>query len=189
MEETEIPLEQDFDTLKPSDVHFRYGGKRYVLCEASEGDALQWREATFASARYKDGKLNGYVGLANTELLLVKLCIRELLFDASGAVSGEKQVTDPTLRTWKSRAVKWAFERVKEISDLNEGEPAERRALALALSRPNAPVTLDVLREYVLGLVQELPDVKPLADMLEAIDPAKGGAAKNAPSATGEPSS
>lgn len=188
-DELDREISMDFDTLKPRVHYFKFQNKRFALREASEGDKILWREAQFAAERYSDGKLIGYEGLAETSLILLAQCVKELLFDAQGNVSGEKPVSKTTIRTWPSRVGEQLFDMAKEISELNKGVPVERKSLAFCLSRPTAPVSLSKLREYVFELAKSSPDAKPFADMLEALDPVAGGVAKNEPSDTGSSSS
>lgn len=126
----------DFSSLAPIELPVKYAGRDYVLREASEADAAEWRNANARSARMQDGKVVGVDGIANSQALLVSRCLRD-------AATG-KNVDVPTIRTWVSRAVKRIFDKAVEISDLRE-KPETEEELVKAISE--AQEKLDLLRK------------------------------------------
>lgn len=112
-------MEQEiiFDSLEPVQVKVKVGTALYWLVEASEGDAITYRDYGLSCRRYdSEGTFVGVEGLAESESLLVSLCLRERgPNDEMG-----KPVDQETIRSWGSRVVKTLFRRAQEISDLSE---------------------------------------------------------------------
>ena len=106
-----------FDSLEPIEVPFKFRGKDYVLREATEATACQYRNAILRVARVEDGKFSAGDGFADTSAILVAGC----LFEANG----DKPVDVKTVRSWPARVVKQFFAKAKEISDLDEKETPE----------------------------------------------------------------
>src|SRR5690606_9047229 len=73
----------DFDDLTPIELPVKYKGKNYVLREADEGAATQYRNLTIKAARMEDGKITGMDGVADAEPFLISLCLYEAREDAS----------------------------------------------------------------------------------------------------------
>lgn len=112
----------DLADLSPQAFPFQFQGKSYVLREASEDAAVRWRNAQLAATKLEDGKVSGVDGMADTEPLLVSLCVYEQLYDAQGSPTDTKPVQKPTIRLWPAKVVKRLFEKIKEVSDLTEKE-------------------------------------------------------------------
>lgn len=105
--------ELNFDDLTPIELPVSVAGKRYVLREATEAAACQWRNAMMQATELgSDGKPTRVRNLADTEPLLVSLC----LFTAEEG----KPVPVATIKGWPARVVKRLFEKVKDVSDLDE---------------------------------------------------------------------
>jgi len=92
------------------------GGEDYVLREASGDAGCKYRNALLACTTLTDGKPSRIEGMADVEPLLVSLCL---------FTQGGRPVTVPKVRSWPSRVVKALFEKIKEISDLDEEEEDE----------------------------------------------------------------
>jgi hypothetical protein len=145
-------LDLDFsDIAKRTTQPFKLGadGKEYVLQEASADDAIRWRNAMMKAARFgQDGKLLPGEGLADTEALLVQLCLREKTDSGWGPVSLG------FVRGLPARALKKLHEKVVEISDMREGEnDTKGQALADLLCREDSPVSYEVMRDYIRKVV------------------------------------
>ncbi len=106
------------DTLKFSleliSISVEIGEDKYVLKEATGEAAAKWRNAVMDCAIMSAaGKPKGVRNLANTEALLISLC----MFTRNGNLVDVK-----TIRRWPSKIVTSLFEKVKEISGLGEDE-------------------------------------------------------------------
>lgn len=128
-----------FDDLTLREEPVRIAGQWYVLREASEGAVCQYRNEGIRAARFDaEGHLSSMDGAANTEPLLVSLCLfytigEGPLPDGSTGAMGTLQVrTGPpkdtpinvplhTVKGWPGRIVQKLFDRAKELSELNEG--------------------------------------------------------------------
>lgn len=105
-----------FDTLELSKVPVTLVGEEYLLYEATEGQVVAWRNYHLKSTRMADGKVIGMDGLADSEPLLVSLCLRKV------TKTGEVPVAITTIKNWPVNVVTCLFERAKAISGLNEEE-------------------------------------------------------------------
>ncbi len=103
----------NFSDISLIELPVQVGAMEYTLREASEATAVQWRNATMAAARFRDGNISGFTGIADSEPLLVSLC----LFNGDG-----KNVPIDTVKEWPARVVKPLVEKDKEISELGETE-------------------------------------------------------------------
>jgi len=109
-----MPEVMDFGDITPIEVKVRIQGKNYVLREASEAVTCRYRNAQVRCAHVApDGKATKVEGpIADTEPLLVSLCLFE---EDTGAPVDQKVIMQ-----WPSRVVRQLFDKVKEISDLDE---------------------------------------------------------------------
>jgi hypothetical protein len=112
----------DFNDLEPVRIPVPYRGVEYVLCEASEADAVKWNNFKLQSGRFDPatGKFSGHGDLAASEPLLVSLC----LFLPPGTPGGEptKRVPLAVVNSWPAKVVARLFERAKAISELDGRE-------------------------------------------------------------------
>ncbi len=108
--------EMNFD-LEVVSIPVTIGGEKYELREASGDAACKWRNAILSKAKLgPDGKPQTVGSIADTEPLLVSLC----LFNESG-----KNVSLSVVRSWPARIQKALFNKIKDISDLDEDEQSE----------------------------------------------------------------
>ena len=166
----------EFD-LTPIEIPVTIDGEEYLLREASGGTACRYRNAVLACITLVDGKPAKITNQADTEPLLVSLCMLQVVRDANGEKKGEKAVPVTTVRQWRSSVQKALFKKAKEISDLEE-PPTERELLVKALGRADAPCSAADFEEWLTGLGDEY---KPLVKWL-ALTPEER--AKKEPSAT-----
>jgi hypothetical protein len=113
----------NFDDLSPVEIPVKLSNKEYVLREASGDAAVKWRNAQVRAARMVDGKVSGVGDIADSEPLLVSLCMWEVT-----TVSGtRREVPVPlhVVRSWPARVVSTLFEKIKEISGLEGTETEE----------------------------------------------------------------
>jgi len=89
--------------------------RKYELKEATSDVATHWRNSIINKTKIQDGKAVGLSNVADSEPLLVSMC----LFRAEGKKDNVKL---EEVRSWPSRIVKSLFEKAKEISDLDEDE-------------------------------------------------------------------
>lgn len=89
--------------------------REYELREATGDIACRWRNAIFARTELgPNGKPKSLGNIADTEPILVSLC----LFDTKT----NNNVSVQTVRSWPSKIQKSLFEKIKEISDLEDDE-------------------------------------------------------------------
>lgn len=121
-----------FDDLEPICVPVRVGPKDYILREASGDAACKWRNAITRVTRMQDGKVSSVGDIADTEPLLISLCLFEIQRDKDGKPSSDPPVADPkrpvsekVIRTWPHRVQRALFDKARAISELEEKETAE----------------------------------------------------------------
>lgn len=156
--------EYDLDRIRiPIALRVKGELKPHVLYEASGEAASRFRNHIIADATFVDGKLSK-VGksVANAEPLLVSLCLFELVKGADGEET-EKPVTEGAVKKWPARVQKALFDRIKEISDLDEQSP-EKQTLEEALQHVSSPISLNDFRKWVAGLpdADDKYDYRPL---------------------------
>lgn len=107
----------DLPGLEPVAVEVDFGGKKYVLREASEEAAIAYKDFIAAASKLNDnGKLVGVSGVSGSESLLVSKCLFEL-YEHGGAAK-ERPVLLSVVRSWPSRRVRPLFDRVMAISEI-----------------------------------------------------------------------
>lgn len=119
----------DFGDLTPISVKVKIGAQEYTLREATGDAEIQYRNAQLANSQLVGEKIVRMAGIADTGPLLVSLC----LFDSNG-----NNVPIPVIRAWPSRVKEKLFERVKEISDIDQ------------------PWVVDDLKEHISNLQKKL---------------------------------
>lgn len=103
-----------FETFELYEEQVFIGDNVFILREASIGAAAKYRNAMLDCATLgPDGKPSKISGMASIEPFLVSLC----LYGTDGHL-----VDLNTLNKWPSRIVKKLFNRIKEVSDLDETE-------------------------------------------------------------------
>jgi hypothetical protein len=120
----------DFNDLAPREEVVRIAGATYVLREASEGAVVQWKNSHLRSTRMTDGKITSFGDMADSEPLLVHLCLYVPGLDGKirlrdGQPDDSTRVPLSRVRSWPARVVKPIFERAKAISELEEKETQE----------------------------------------------------------------
>lgn len=129
-------------TLAPQEVSVNLGdGKAYILKEASEADAAEWRNACQRAARMQDGKVVGVDGLGGVQALLVSRC----LWERTGAVGPDGRPQDvrvppERVRSWPARVVRPLYDRARLLSDLDE-RPETEAELVKAIAEMQEKLT------------------------------------------------
>lgn len=140
----------DLDALEPIEIPFNYNGKEYTLREASGSAATFWRNRVTAATKMgPGGRVQGFKNLADTEPLLVHLC----LFDNA---TGEN-VPENVVKGWPNRIMKRLYDMAIEISGLDD-ERDEVKVLRDVLERPDSPVSYDELNLFLSDLREHDPD-------------------------------
>ncbi len=104
--------ELNFDDLTLIELPVSVKGVKYVLREASGDAAVRYRNKLLDGTTLgPEGNVVKVIGMANVEPFLVSLC----LFDEKG-----RPVKCELIRSWPARIQKALFEKVKEISELDE---------------------------------------------------------------------
>jgi hypothetical protein len=119
----------EFDIAAPTEVPVRVGGEHFVLMEAM-GDAVRrWRNAVLKCTQIgEDGKPRAMHGLADTESLLVSLCL--CYTDDDGGVRRNNR-GDPVhvpverILAWPNRVQAELFQEAKRISGIDAPDTAE----------------------------------------------------------------
>lgn len=102
----------DFSDITTIEMPFNLKGKSYTLREASGSAACQYRNAVMNGMTLgPDGKPVKMEGLADSEPLLVSLCVFD---DRQNPIALNK------VRSWPNRVVKRLYEKAKKISQLDE---------------------------------------------------------------------
>lgn len=113
----------NFDDIALIEIPVKIGSKRYVLREATGDAACKYKNAQMACAKFNaDGKPAGVGNMADTEPLLVSLCLFEV--DDQGQPL-KTSVPLQTVRGWPARIQKALFEKVQAISQLEIKETKE----------------------------------------------------------------
>ncbi len=162
-----MPREMSFD-LTVTEVPVTISGEKYVLREASGDAACRYQNAQVACMRMTDGQVSKVTAIADTQPLLVSLCLLKLVQKPDSDGVEKRLVSISTVRSWPSRVVKDLFETAKEISGLEEAV-TERELLGRVLSLPDSPLVMDQLRGWVDSQGQEeyaplLKWLKPMAE-------------------------
>lgn len=118
----------DFADLAPVEIKVNLFNKKYVLCEASGDAACKYRNAQLKGVKIgTDGRPQSIPeNVADSEPLLVSLCLYEadkdgkLRYDKDNLPDPKFRVAIGTVRSWPSRIQKKLFEKVREISQLDE---------------------------------------------------------------------
>jgi len=122
----------DFADLEPVRLSIKIGKKPFVLCEADGDAGAKYRSAAARSARLNDGKVIGVEGIGDIEPLLVSRCLYyadeqgRLRVDDDDKPVRKYLVEEGTIRSWPDRVQKALFNKVKEISGLDETDTIEK---------------------------------------------------------------
>lgn len=113
------------ESIEPTEFPFQHKGKNYILREASGDAVIEYRKSILrATKRGKDGSLSVGAELPEGEINLIANCISQI------EDGKEKKVTKTTVLNWSSKVVSWAYNKIKEISDLGDksvtGEDKEK---------------------------------------------------------------
>jgi len=110
----------DFSTLKWITIPVTVCDQKYILREADEAAAQNFRNARMKGMKInQDGKV---VGLPENPAGLQKLLVSLCLFTEGEDGKPDKQVHINSLDKWPARVIKTLFERAKRISGLEEKE-------------------------------------------------------------------
>jgi hypothetical protein len=127
-------------------------GEKYVLRESTGKVTTDHRNAIMASTQFgPNGKVVGLKDLASVEAKFVAGC----MWDSKGR---NPPVT--LIQSWPARVQQALYEKAKELSDMDEESPV-RKALELALSREDAPISFEHLSAWAKGL-EDSDELRPL---------------------------
>ena len=172
--------EFDFKDITPATKDVKnLGGRSYTLHEASTDAATRYKNKQFESANYEDGKLKRIEGRADSEPLLLSLCITYADGDEKGQLVPLKVV-----RQWPERITKPMIEWVKDHSDLDDGEDPLKTALQKATGRDDSPVSFDQLCDWVSKWSDEDKESKELRLFYRLLQSTVEERSKNVPKAT-----
>lgn len=118
-----------FESPARAEVPVKIGDRSYILREADEGAATEWRLYNMRHTHLANGKVVG-VSNADAEVLLVSLCLFEKEADGK-----ERRVIVPQIKQWPPRIVRVLFQKAKEISQLSEEKPEDIKKQIEALQK------------------------------------------------------
>lgn len=126
----------DFSDVNLIELPVKYKDKLLTLKEADGGASITYRNAMMKATKIgENGKVSSMEALADTEALLVSLC----LFD------GVKPVTITYVRSMPTRVMKALYEKIKKISAISESDDESEGALLTLLAKTQKK--LDTLRK------------------------------------------
>lgn len=103
------------------EVPVRVGGKDYVLREASEDAFRQYQNSIMRAGRFKNGEQVGFEDIADSDSLLLSLCLFEGYEHPKGSTKlNYRPVLLKTVRDWPRRITKPLIDRCKLISGIDE---------------------------------------------------------------------
>jgi hypothetical protein len=111
--------EMNFDDIAPIQIPVTIGGNKYLLKEANGDIVCRHRNNVINCSKLEDGKLTAIQGLPDTEFSLVQMCLSTVTDDP--ATNG-KPVLMSVVRSWKNKVVKELFNKIKEISEMDEDD-------------------------------------------------------------------
>ena len=113
-----------FDSIVPIEIPVTIGDRAYVLREATQEIAERYRAKILEHLKMNDGKLSGISGgVEEAKTLAVGMCLHE----ANAEDKALRRVGVKTVQSWTSRVVRALFDKLNEISileDENEDEDA-----------------------------------------------------------------
>lgn len=117
-----MPNEFNFDDLTPLEIPVLFRDKKYKLYEATEDAARQYNNSQTKCTEFSEGGVSGIKGpLADSRSLLLSLC----LFNVNEQGDKGSPVPLKFILSWPARVVKPLFEKLKEISGIDEDEESE----------------------------------------------------------------
>lgn len=109
-----------FEDITRQQVPVKIAGEDYVLIEANGDVVYKYRNAVLKATRMSStGKLQSVDGLADTEPLLVSLCMFKVIQGMDGKPK-HHPVSLATVRAWPAHVCKALFDKAKAISRLDE---------------------------------------------------------------------
>lgn len=110
--------EFDYDSLEVIDVPVKYGGKKYVLREASGDTGRKFNDARTKCMHFQDGGVSGVEGVGGLPIYLLSMCLFET--DEDGVVQPKRHVTQEALKSWPERVIQPLFMKAREIGELDQ---------------------------------------------------------------------
>lgn len=118
-----------FDDITPITEPVRLGKKLYVLREA-DGEAItKWKNMQIRSARMQDGQVVGMGEAADSQPYLIHMCLYEatengdLYVLQNGEPDPKYRVPISVIRRWKGTISEKIYDRIIEISGLQDDKP------------------------------------------------------------------
>lgn len=119
-------------------------GKEYVLKAASSQTVERYKQSQFAKLKFgANGKLASIDANESLDLQLISEC----LFRREGGK--EVGVSRETIGRWTFTTKKALINQIRAVSDMDEGDSAEKLGLKLALSQPGSPIPFEALRDFI----------------------------------------
>jgi hypothetical protein len=133
---TELHMDFDKDSLGLVQIPITFNGKRYWLVEAFGDAVAEYRNALMSGAKINtnaDGKPKtmSMGSMADAALILVSKCLfgaaddGTIRTDAFNNVDIRYRVPLSTVRVWPNRVLEPLFDKVKQISGIDEADSVE----------------------------------------------------------------
>lgn len=129
------PIVFPAESLQPVEVEVNVGGRKLILREASEGDAVEWQNASSRAMRMTRDRAVHVGDLGELEPLLVHLCLyvpdpatgRVPMITVNNVSVPNRNARVPLaeVKGWLARVVGPLFERAKRISRLDQADTEE----------------------------------------------------------------
>lgn len=122
----------DFSDLEPVRLAFNIGKRKFILCEADGDAGAKYRSAAVSAAKMNDGKVIRVDGMGDIEPMLVSRCLfyadenGHLRVDDNDNPIKKYLVEEAVIRSWPDRVQKALFNKVKEISGLDDTDTLEK---------------------------------------------------------------
>jgi hypothetical protein len=104
-------------------------GKQYILREASEDQARQFKNAGMRAARFEKGEVTGIEAGGDMQSLLISFCLFEISGPTPKHRDGKVPVSLSVIRQIPHSITKPLFKRCLEISDLEEKKEETKDSL------------------------------------------------------------
>lgn len=161
----------DFSDITKTELPFEWGGKKYVLVEASGAQMVKYRNMGLRAAKMSDGKfsMSDLTGLADTDPFLISSCVREVMPDGHGS---HRPVSVEEVKEFPARVMNRLADAARKVCGLDDaanGTDDRAGAFADLLARPDSPITYEVMRDFIRKALAEDERFRPLDSFLEDV--------------------
>lgn len=144
-----------FDDLSPIEIPVSIKNTPYILREAGAGAAVAYENARLKAAKMNDGKLSGFDGMFDADLILLSMCLFQVDKGTGQIITDNgvpRSTPVQTIRGWLDRVYKPLLVRLKAISPSLEEKETEE---TLVKQLENIQQKLDDLRKKKAPAIEE----------------------------------